>query len=130
MGSLLSSGFRLASSLLLRLVQPARLVVDGDLVLEDFLNDHLEVRHAATIDERAVTLAGEGIELPIATDHDHLTTDLADAAGRMGVASEFTPVVGDEVTTRIGHFNAFPDPVTRFTTPFGTPASMRALICS
>jgi hypothetical protein len=64
----------------------------------------------ATIDERAVTLAGEGIELPIATDHDHLTTDLAAAAGRMGVRSCFTPVVGDEVTTRVGHFNAFPFP--------------------
>lgn len=64
----------------------------------------------ATIDERAVTLAGEGIELPIATDHDHLTTDLADAAGRMGVSACFTPVVGDEATTRTGHFNAFPFP--------------------
>ena len=64
----------------------------------------------ATLDERAVTLAGEGIELPIATDHDHLTTDLAEAARRMGVAAEFTPVVGDEVTTKTGHFNAFPFP--------------------
>jgi hypothetical protein len=64
----------------------------------------------ATIDERAVTLAGEGIELPIATDHDHLTTDLAAAADRMVVSAYFTPVVGDEVTTRAGHFNAFPFP--------------------
>jgi hypothetical protein len=64
----------------------------------------------ATIDERAVTLAGEGIELPIATDHDYLTTDLAAAADRMGVSRHFTPVVGDEVTTRMGHFNAFPFP--------------------
>ena len=64
----------------------------------------------ATIDERAVTLAGEGIELPIATDHDHLTSDLAAAADRMGVSACFTPVVGDEVTTRAGHFNAFPFP--------------------
>lgn len=64
----------------------------------------------ATIDERAVTLAGEGIELAVATDHNHLTTDLAAAAERMGVAECFTPVVGDEVTTRTGHFNAFPFP--------------------
>jgi hypothetical protein len=65
----------------------------------------------ATIDERAVTLAGEGIELPIATDHDHLTSDLAAAADRMGVSAYFTPVVGDEVTTRTGHFNSFPFPI-------------------
>ncbi len=61
----------------------------------------------ATIDERAVTLAGEGIELPIVTDHDHFT-DLGPAAGHMGVRAAFTPVIGDEVTTRAGHFNAFP----------------------
>jgi hypothetical protein len=62
----------------------------------------------ATLSERAVTLAAEGIELPIATDHDHLTSDLAAAADRMGVSAYFTPVVGDEVTTNTGHFNAFP----------------------
>jgi hypothetical protein len=61
----------------------------------------------ATIDERAITLAGEGIELPIATDHEHFT-ELAPAADRMGVRGAFTPVVGDEVTTKVGHFNAFP----------------------
>ncbi len=64
----------------------------------------------ATIDERALTMAGEGIELAVATDHDHLTTDLEAAAERMGVRPYFTPVVGDEVTTRVGHFNAFPFP--------------------
>ena len=67
----------------------------------------------ATVEERAVSLAGEGIALPIATDHDHLTNDLAAAARRMGVSSYFTPVVGDEVTTRVGHFNAFPLPADR-----------------
>ena len=64
----------------------------------------------ASLDERAVTLAGEGIELAIATDHDHFTADLAAAADRMGVRDRFTPVVGDEVTTKAGHFNAFPFP--------------------
>jgi hypothetical protein len=67
----------------------------------------------ATIEERAITLAGEGIELPVATDHDYLTDDLAAAAGKLGVRAYFTPVVGDEVTTRVGHFNAFPLPTDR-----------------
>ena len=57
-------------------------------------------------EERVVTLAGEGIELPIATDHNYLT-DLRPAAVLAGVADAFTPVIGDEVTTRRGHFNAF-----------------------
>jgi hypothetical protein len=65
-------------------------------------------RHGdATIDERVLTLAGEGIELPIATDHEYLT-DSSEPARKMGVASYFTPVMGCEVTTAKGHFNTFP----------------------
>jgi hypothetical protein len=60
----------------------------------------------AALEERVLTLAGEGIELPIATDHNHLT-DLGPAAERARVAAAFTPVIGDEVTTQRGHFNAF-----------------------
>jgi hypothetical protein len=54
-----------------------------------------------------ITLAGEGIELPVATDHNILT-DYSEAADETGVESFFTPVVGDEVTTAQAHFNAFP----------------------
>jgi hypothetical protein len=61
----------------------------------------------ATVEERVVTIAGEGIELPVATDHEHFT-DLGPAAELMGVREWFTPVIGDEITTRAGHFNAFP----------------------
>ena len=61
----------------------------------------------ATVEERMLTLAGEGIELPIATDHDILT-DYSEPARRMGVQDYFTPVIGDEVTTPAGHFNIFP----------------------
>jgi len=61
----------------------------------------------ASIDERVITLAGEGIELPIATDHD-VFANLDPVAERQRVRPFFTPVIGDEVTTRDGHFNAFP----------------------
>ncbi len=61
----------------------------------------------ALLEERLVTLAGEGIELPVATDHDHFT-DYSETARRLGLQTTFTPVAGDEVTTRHGHFNAFP----------------------
>lgn len=61
----------------------------------------------ATIEERMITLAGEGIELPIATDHNkHI--DFEEIAAKMGVRRYFTPVVGNEVTTPRGHFNIFP----------------------
>lgn len=61
----------------------------------------------AKIEERMLTIAGEGIEMAIATDHNH-HTDYAPSAASMGVAERFTPVIGNEVTTKHGHFNAFP----------------------
>ena len=61
----------------------------------------------ATINERMITLACEGIELPIATDHNkHI--DYEEAATKLGVRPYFTPVMGNEVTTPRGHFNIFP----------------------
>lgn len=61
----------------------------------------------ATLDERLVTLAGEGVELPIATDHN-VQVDYRPALESSGLSSFFTPVVGNEVTTRVGHINVFP----------------------
>jgi hypothetical protein len=61
----------------------------------------------ATLDERLITLAGEGIEFPIATDHnvyaDYSKSPLFDE-----LKPYFTWVTGDEVTTSVGHFIAFP----------------------
>ena len=57
--------------------------------------------------ERMITIAGEGIELPIATDHNkHI--DYIPTARKLGLLKYFTPVIGNEVTTRHGHFNIFP----------------------
>lgn len=61
----------------------------------------------STVQERMVTLAGEGIELPIATDHN-VHIDHRPFAKEAGVDRYFTPVIGNEVTTTIGHFNVFP----------------------
>ncbi len=61
----------------------------------------------ATVDERMLTIAGEGIELAVATEHNH-HADFREPAARAGVGAHFTPVVGNEVSTKAGHFNAFP----------------------
>jgi hypothetical protein len=61
----------------------------------------------STLDERMLTIAGEGVELPIATEHN-LHADYTEAAERSGMARYFTPVRGNEVTTTVGHFNIFP----------------------
>ncbi|MCH2125731.1 MAG: CehA/McbA family metallohydrolase [Pirellulaceae bacterium] len=65
-------------------------------------------RHGdATIEERIITTAGEGIELPIATDHN-LHIDYRPVLRRLQMEQYFTPVIGNEVTTSVGHFNIFP----------------------
>src|SRR5262249_28143902 len=61
----------------------------------------------ATVDERVLTLAGEGVELPIACEHN-LQVDYHAAAVKRCVSRYFTPVIGNEVTTTVGHFNIFP----------------------
>ncbi len=65
-------------------------------------------RHGdATEDERMLTIAGEGIELAVATDHN-VHADYREAIARTRTSPHFTPVSGNEVTTKAGHFNAFP----------------------
>lgn len=61
----------------------------------------------ATVQERMITLAAEGIELPIATDHN-VHVDQDSFARELGVRKFFTPVIGNEVTTKVGHFNIWP----------------------
>ena len=71
-------------------------------------------RHGdCTLIERLVSIAGEGIELPISTEHEqHI--DYRPEAERLGADRYFTPVVGCEVTTHEGHFNSFPiDPAVK-----------------
>ena len=57
--------------------------------------------------ERQVTLAGEGVELAIATDHNH-NTDYGPYQRELGLTPYYTAVTGNEVTTKVGHFNGFP----------------------
>ncbi len=61
----------------------------------------------SSVEERMVTLAGEGLDVAIATDHNH-NTDYRPYQQRMGLEQHFLTIVGNEVTTPIGHFNAFP----------------------
>ena len=61
----------------------------------------------ATVNERMITLAAEGLELPIATDHN-VHIDHHPFASKQHVRQYFTPVIGNEVSTRVGHFNVFP----------------------
>ncbi len=61
----------------------------------------------SSVEERMITLAAEGVELAIATDHNH-NVDYRAVQREMGLMDAFTSVTGNEVSTPIGHFNAFP----------------------
>jgi hypothetical protein len=69
-------------------------------------------RHGdATIDERMLTIAGEGLELPVSAEHN-MRVDFETKARASDVRQYFTPVLGTEVTTAaLGHFNVFPIPL-------------------
>jgi hypothetical protein len=61
----------------------------------------------SNMEERVLTLAGEGVELAIATDHNH-NTDYTPQQQQLGLQEFFTAVTGNEVSTPVGHFNGFP----------------------
>jgi len=80
----------------------------GWIACDTHVHTFTYARHGdATIEERMLTLAGEGIQLPISTEHN-LLVGFSEPARRMNVAQFFTPVIGCEVTTDFGHFNSFP----------------------
>jgi hypothetical protein len=61
----------------------------------------------AGVGEQVLAIAGEGLVLPIAAEHNR-QVDYNAAAVEQGVRQYFTPVIGNEVTTPVGHFNVFP----------------------
>ena len=65
-------------------------------------------RHGdATVDERVLTAAGEGLDILIATEHNRVD-DYAPWVKRRHLDPWMLSVPGNEVTTAMGHFNIFP----------------------
>lgn len=59
---------------------------------------------------RIASLAGEGVEYAVATDHNEIT-DYSPVIDALGLSPFMTSSVGDEITTRspsYGHFNSWP----------------------
>jgi hypothetical protein len=81
----------------------------GWVAMDPHVHTGTFARHGdAAIHERMLTIAAEGIELPVSTEHNTLV-DFDSHARSAGVRQHFTPVLGSEVTTPgLGHFNVFP----------------------
>ena len=80
----------------------------GYAALDTHLHTYTYSGHGdASVDERVLSIAGEGLDIAIATDHNH-NTDYRPRLQALGLDGTFLAVTGNEVTTPIGHFNAFP----------------------
>jgi hypothetical protein len=68
--------------------------------------------------DRVLTLAAEGIELAVATDHNHVT-DYREPIARQRLQDKLGSFPGVEITTPAwGHFNAYPYPTSVEVPPF------------
>jgi hypothetical protein len=92
-----------------RLVIRREVDTAGWAAMDTHVHTGTHARHGdADVVERMLTLAAEGIELPVSTEHNTRVPFEASASDA-GVNSYFTPVTGSEVTTpSLGHFNVFP----------------------
>jgi hypothetical protein len=80
----------------------------GYIAADTHLHTYTFSKHGdASVDERVVSLAGEGVEFAVATDHNHVT-DYKPRQAALALTSYYTAVMGNEITTSNGHFNAFP----------------------
>ena len=61
----------------------------------------------ASVDERVLTAAGEGLDIIVATEHNRVD-DYAPVVKRRNLDRWMVSVPGNEVTTAVGHFNIFP----------------------
>jgi hypothetical protein len=61
----------------------------------------------ASVDERILTAAGEGLDLIVATEHNR-AVDYSAALRKLGLDNWLFTIPGSEVTTATGHFNVFP----------------------
>jgi hypothetical protein len=85
-------------------------VVDtaGWIALDTHLHSELSTDSTLPIDDRLRAVAAEGIELPVATDHDFVT-DYAPIIAELGLEAWVGALEGVESSSLIiGHINAFP----------------------
>ena len=57
--------------------------------------------------ERMISIAGEGVEFAVATDHN-INTDYLPTMKEVGADAHFTAVTGNEISSSHGHYNAYP----------------------
>jgi hypothetical protein len=93
-------------------------VIDGrGMVSGDFhVHSAPSMDSAVSLEQRALSLVADGVDVLIATDHDQLT-DFAPIVSMMNLSDRITSIIGVEATSMlqmrptpftIGHYNAWP----------------------
>lgn len=100
-----------------------RVLGEGWLSADFHLHSAPSPDSTVSLADRVVSLACEGVELAVATDHNHIT-DLSPSAHGLGMDSQLGTLVGVEITSASenwGHFNAYPVPMPRGAPEEGVP---------
>lgn len=85
-------------------------VVDtaGWIALDTHLHSEMSTDSTFPVDDRIRAVAGEGIEVPVSTDHD-MITDYGPIIHEVGLDDWLGTMIGAEVSSLIwGHLNGFP----------------------
>jgi hypothetical protein len=103
-----------------------RAVIDTeDWVSADFhLHSAPSPDSDVSLEERVQSLACEGVDLAVATDHNRVT-DLSPHVHSLGLDATLATAAGVEITSagqRYGHFNAYPLPLPKSSPEEGVPA--------
>jgi hypothetical protein len=81
---------------------------DGWIAVDTHLHSEMSTDSSVPLDQRLLSVAGEGVEVAISTDHDFVT-DYAPYVDRLGLGSFLATQLGAEVSsTVVGHINGWP----------------------
>jgi hypothetical protein len=98
-------------------------VVDtsGWISLDTHLHCELSTDSTIPVDDRVRAIAAEGVEAPVASDHDYIT-DYAPVVAELGLDAFVHPLAGDESSSITwGHINGFPLAIDEAKTGRGAP---------
>ena len=87
------------------------LATEGWISVDPHMHSEMSIDSSVPLDERLLSIAGEGVEIAISSDHDFVV-DYAPITTELGLDSELATQSGQESTSLIiGHVNAWPSPV-------------------
>lgn len=81
---------------------------DGWVAIDTHIHSRNSIDSGMTLDERVTSIAAEGVEVAVSTDHNYIT-DYGPYVARNNLNRWLHPIVGVEMTTlESGHFNGYP----------------------